>query len=353
MMPKFDVYLTREIIENCVMQVEAESKEDAEGFCLQYAQANEVPWEEFHTPREYGCKAVEVKEPPNEPVPAVQSVALEPPDLEQCQAAIRNGANAFTVGGTSAYIRCTNKPVVVVTQNKPGDDGLCGSMAICDRCYAAMIAQEGDDFATATYIEKQSGPSDEEIEASVQVNMAELSQYNHVFNQIMQINQEVELDCDPKFFGVVKFNRAAQDISDIATRFSACKQGCSHCCHMATSLTETEAEYIGAMIKVKPRKLPSRDLTEHTRAEFVAQYHGVGCPFLVEGQCAIYKYRPFACKTYFNLSDYPEICDLVNHPGHYIPALNVNELTVAYVMLIEDFDRIGDIREFFPDGLNT
>ena len=51
----------------------------------------------------------------------------------------------MTLGPRSWY-RCTAKPVVIVTEAKPGPDGECGSMALCASCRDMLIKKLGRDY---------------------------------------------------------------------------------------------------------------------------------------------------------------------------------------------------------------
>ena len=79
---------------------------------------------------------------------------LTPPDLKQCQAEKPNGNSFMTLGGSPGLERCTAKPSVIVTERKPGLDGLKGSMALCDECLAVLRKQLGENYATVQPIEK-------------------------------------------------------------------------------------------------------------------------------------------------------------------------------------------------------
>lgn len=65
---------------------------------------------------------------------------LEPPDLERCQADKREGGpySFMTLGPIPPLKRCTNKPTVVIRETKPAEDGLQGSMSLCDECLEAF-----------------------------------------------------------------------------------------------------------------------------------------------------------------------------------------------------------------------
>lgn len=78
---------------------------------------------------------------------------LIPPDVNQCQAQKPNGNTFMTLGGRPGYVRCKEKPVVIVTENKPGRDGRKGSMSLCAACWRVMLKQLGGKFATAEPID--------------------------------------------------------------------------------------------------------------------------------------------------------------------------------------------------------
>ena len=81
------------------------------------------------------------------------SITLTPPDLNRCQAEKPNGNTFMTCGGLPAMERCDAKPAVIVTEAKPGADGLCGSMSLCNDCWKVLLRQCGPDFAYARPIE--------------------------------------------------------------------------------------------------------------------------------------------------------------------------------------------------------
>ena len=79
--------------------------------------------------------------------------SLIPPDLNRCQAE-KPGNGPFVIGGEignpkNGYrIRCRNKPTVIATEKKPGKDGRCGSMSLCDECHNVFIEQLGKNYAS-------------------------------------------------------------------------------------------------------------------------------------------------------------------------------------------------------------
>lgn len=77
------------------------------------------------------------------------------PDIDQCQAEKPNGYNFMTLGGVPGLVRCDSKPDVLVTERKPGKDGLTGSMSLCNDCWSVMLKQCGPDFASAAPIMRE------------------------------------------------------------------------------------------------------------------------------------------------------------------------------------------------------
>ena len=74
-------------------------------------------------------------------------MALTPPDLTQCQA---EKGGAFMLG--PGLMQCNDTPTVIATENDPGDDGLRGSMSLCESCKAEFLSRFGADYATFSEI---------------------------------------------------------------------------------------------------------------------------------------------------------------------------------------------------------
>lgn len=139
-------------------------------------------------------------------------------------------------------------------------------------------------------------------------------------------------------------------VAPIMSAISCCSKGCGHCCKMAVTITSGEAQRIGARIGVVPKNPPP----EFDQARVIEKYMGTVCPFLKNNVCSIYEHRPEACRTHFNISAYPIICDVINHPGHDIPSLDVQELWLAESAVAAlSGEYPADIRDFFPDGLSS
>lgn len=139
-------------------------------------------------------------------------------------------------------------------------------------------------------------------------------------------------------------------VSKKVTPFVACKNKCSHCCSQAVAVNTYEAniisEYTGISIsdtiKYKTRAVIDIDGTR-------SKYMGVICPFLDEqGACSIYDVRPEACKTYFNVSNSPDLC-MIDKGAFSVPSLNLHGLVAAYAYATYRADwHLDDIRVFFP-----
>lgn len=74
---------------------------------------------------------------------------LVPPDRERCQAEKPNPDwSPFILGPGSRpqdrVVRCESRPVAVVTEAEPGDDGRAGSMSLCAGCLLVFARQMPD-----------------------------------------------------------------------------------------------------------------------------------------------------------------------------------------------------------------
>ncbi|WP_199026600.1 YkgJ family cysteine cluster protein [Ralstonia sp. ASV6] len=131
---------------------------------------------------------------------------------------------------------------------------------------------------------------------------------------------------------------------DAAGPFVACERGCSACCHINISITETEAQIIEAQTGRRYTRLPAP--VRHPEGKFT----GAPCPFLADGACSIYSVRPFVCRHHlsFNLDAYwcaPERAHLAN-----MPMVSFGAAKEAYreVTRLHTSGVYGDIRDFFP-----
>lgn len=137
---------------------------------------------------------------------------------------------------------------------------------------------------------------------------------------------------------------AADKVSRAILPHSACKGGCSYCCHIATTITSTEAEALGKASGRKPRKLTGKVDVEEQREK----WHATPCPFLKGGRCSVYSARPMECRLMQNIADTPYFCDTaVPSKESLVTSVNLHQLHAAYAGVYMN-DTWADIRDFFP-----
>lgn len=85
---------------------------------------------------------------------------LIPPDKKRCQAiklgGCRPSAEAMFIIGPRTETRCSNKPSVIIFENKPASDGQKGSMSLCSECLKVFKAKMPKDFATIKPLKSES-----------------------------------------------------------------------------------------------------------------------------------------------------------------------------------------------------
>lgn len=146
---------------------------------------------------------------------------------------------------------------------------------------------------------------------------------------------------------LTSLRNVANLMSKAVGEVSACRQGCSHCCHIPVSLSKAEAQLIGSLIGVKPVQDAQTSETDRT-----AYGYDRPCPFLEEGACSIYAHRPFACRALLNMDRDDLLCQLVEGKAIPVPYLNMSSWQILYVIGTEG-SPLGDIRAFFPNGRRT
>ncbi len=154
---------------------------------------------------------------------------------------------------------------------------------------------------------------------------------------------------------VLWLQRAASTWGRAVAEVSACRLGCSHCCHIPVTVSRTEAELIGRAtgrrLKV-PRALVRASDVEDGAAKQDAErilregHEGVPCVFLANGSCGIYEHRPFACRVLFNLDDDPMLCEVVPGRPAEVPYADATFLRVLYAISQPNAE-LADLRDFF------
>ncbi|KWT71765.1 MULTISPECIES: YkgJ family cysteine cluster protein [unclassified Variovorax] len=156
---------------------------------------------------------------------------------------------------------------------------------------------------------------------------------------------------------VVWLQRAASARAKPMEAVSACRNGCSHCCHIPVTISRTEAELIGTAVRRSPARpahaielaklRTPEDLHDAQAALQAATPVGEPCPFLADGACSIYAHRPLACRMLLNLDDDDLLCRLV--PGESVPVPYADATTLkALSLMAQPNAAFADIREFFP-----
>jgi Fe-S-cluster containining protein len=115
---------------------------------------------------------------------------------------------------------------------------------------------------------------------------------------------------------------------------------------MAVTICDQEAAKIQKATGIVPRKNVHQTFD---RNAIVLQYVNTPCTFLKNGTCSIYEARPLACRLFWNISDYPHVCDTYN--GHHnVPGLDMTPMHMLTVMIFAK-SKFADIREFFPPNV--
>jgi Fe-S-cluster containining protein len=143
-----------------------------------------------------------------------------------------------------------------------------------------------------------------------------------------------------------RMNRALKVADQFAAEvvpYSACRHGCSYCCHTPIAISTLEAQLIGDFIGKAPRKATARQSREE-----IEHYHRQPCPFLVGGKCSIYSARPMACRLMFNMADSPYFCNTDIEPeDSHVTQLNLKDVEFAFTGTFMGAG-FADIRDFFP-----
>lgn len=187
------------------------------------------------------------------------------------------------------------------------------------------------------------------VEESVKRTCNQLHQHERQLGRLL--NREVDEIAQLKAPMAEKHNRMMALIEEAAALvapLTPCKAGCSHCCKMAVTISNHEAQIIADHLKIEHNNPPMN----MDRDSMVDRYMGAPCPFLKKGVCSIYEVRPLACRTHFNLSAYPQVCDVIEYPGNDVPNLDWRTVwgAAAFIHCEAEDPVFADLREFFPNG---
>jgi Fe-S-cluster containining protein len=139
-----------------------------------------------------------------------------------------------------------------------------------------------------------------------------------------------------------KLRQLADEMAALAADQAACRKGCTHCCHIPVALVQSEANLIAKAIG-----RPAKQLVKSSSPESRGYGYHMPCPFLKDNACQIYEDRPLSCRIHFNLDDDALLCELRTDSTVPVPLLDMTTLQMVYMRLTAG-DKIGDIRDFFP-----
>ena len=162
---------------------------------------------------------------------------------------------------------------------------------------------------------------------------------------------------------LIWLRRIGDAMSAASAGVSACRRGCSACCHIAVTISEHEARLIGKELGRQPADvaenesvtMPALDAAD---AEIEAQQakqtaltqalYGQRCQFLVDGECSIYDIRPVACRQLVNMDVDALLCRIV--PGHpvLVPHLDSTTERHAYILAMGAGTRYAALSAWFP-----
>lgn len=143
---------------------------------------------------------------------------------------------------------------------------------------------------------------------------------------------------------------AAGTVAGAVSGMSACKSGCDACCHIPVMISAAEAKTIGLAIGVVPAEVPP-ELRNKPAPEWRGENYP--CPFLRDKRCSIYENRPLPCRLLFNLDRDDYLCRHEEKMS-LVPYVDTR-LFMLHVAAVLKFERdyIAELRDFFPDGLDT
>lgn len=145
---------------------------------------------------------------------------------------------------------------------------------------------------------------------------------------------------------LARIRQSAETLFLYSNEFVACKKGCAFCCHQSIQLSSMEAGYIASNTGIQPVALSApiyRDplgFSEKTP-----------CPFLKQGACSIYEFRPLICRIHVSLDVDDYWCRFENwhRPGAVVPKPTFRSIADAFNQLNEKSKCVvADIRDFFP-----
>lgn len=146
----------------------------------------------------------------------------------------------------------------------------------------------------------------------------------------------------------------ADRFNDALAPYTACRKGCSHCCHMPAMIYTHEAESLADASGRTMASVEHRLVNESL--DSAARFSGQACPFLAgDGSCSAYDARPLICRLHHSLNESPNNCRL-GPTGHTKPVVRYDPVVIErhyHQLMLEKTpsEAWASIHEFFPSDL--
>ncbi|MFC7461042.1 YkgJ family cysteine cluster protein [Hydrogenophaga defluvii] len=151
--------------------------------------------------------------------------------------------------------------------------------------------------------------------------------------------------------------KAADAMAATAGGLAACRQGCSHCCHIAVLVSRAEAQVIaketGVALNPKAGKYTMHNASQGDATGAAKETFGKPCPFLRDQACSIYDSRPLTCRQLLNMDEDDLLCQLIEGSAPEVPYMNTLDHSVAAVAILGGHQDYDDIRNWFVSRAPT
>jgi Fe-S-cluster containining protein len=173
----------------------------------------------------------------------------------------------------------------------------------------------------------------------------------HPWLTYRQLSRRVDGIRNQNASGVVKrtkFIQLAEEVNEAIRPFSACKQGCSHCCYRGSVVFRHEAERLAQVTGRKMAEVAFRSEQQMQRDS--AKYFNTPCPFLLDDACSVYEHRPMSCRLVHALNESGDACALGEGKRPTLHTLELFPLWNAYGSMAERINNetVGTLHEYFP-----
>lgn len=164
------------------------------------------------------------------------------------------------------------------------------------------------------------------------------AEYSRRFNEIVNSRRNVR-------HRLRQLRALVTDVTSHVKANTACRRGCSHCCHIPVIIHEEEAAMIGEEIGRKAQR-PARWWRKDRDLKAFDSSYANPCTFLVNNECSIYEHRPLACRQQWNMAATADLCKM-DAIRDGVPYLNLRMFDDAAVRICGT-PNVGELREFFP-----